>query len=341
MEVKSIRDFAKILIERTKQNFDNILIIESGSVKGTGKSSFSTDLEIEICKQMGFKFELEEIVIFDPTNEKIIDKVKNKPDGYPIRIDEASKVAYKRNYAKDEQKDLIVFVNVCRKFHKIILINNPSFWGLDKDLLDLADFRVIILKRGVAIVCGKDKNPDSKDKWRRDPTNLAVEKNPRNILDSEAMIGIFRRNDNYLFEVNFPPVNPIIYDAYEKISKEAEIAGFLENAKSTNLKQYEFEAAIGMFTYINRRMTDSLTSTEIGLIINKWIQLHGKSGMVTPDNIRKAVMRLDAGDFDSIMRTVKPTWNTPVESVEDETVGVLPRESYNIDRASEKEVEPI
>lgn len=248
MKIITLSDFCKELVDRTDKDFDCIVIIESGSVKGTGKSVFTLNCDMEISRQKGFRFDLNDMVVFDATNEKVVDMVRMRPGGWPIHVDEASKVAYKRNWSKDEQKDLIIFINVCRKFHKIILINNPTFWGLDKDLLDLADYRVTILKRGLAIVRGKSKNPESKDKWFRDWTDEMVAKASKNQMDVDEIINALRKTPNYLYEIRFPPIDQKIYSVYEQMSRENELKNFYANQRDDGYHTY-FDTMLVLFKY--------------------------------------------------------------------------------------------
>lgn len=300
MQIESMKAFAKMLIERTKANFDNIVIVESGSVKGTGKSTFSMDLSMQICILMGYKYELLEVVVFDPTNEKIVERVKVKPDAWPIHVDEASKVAYKRNYNDDAQKNLIVFINVCRKHHKIIIINNPTFWGLDKDLLELADFRVTILKRGLAIVRGKISNPETMDKWLRKDTDEMIKKMCRNEMDVDGMINVLRKVPNYLFEIRYEELPQEFYKNYEELSKEAELESFYQ--KDEFIHKYISEALVGVLDKLKRRYGNEFSWKDIAIAVNRYLKLKNINGFVTPDRLTKVLQTLETLEFDEFIQ---------------------------------------
>jgi hypothetical protein len=227
--MRTIQQFAVELHERVKSNFDSIVIVDSGAVKGTGKSTFSIQLQMECCKLISYVYTFD-LIIFNPTDEKILEMVKTLPRGVAILIDEGSKVAYKRDYAKDYQKNLIKFINICRKFGKILIINNPDFWDLDKDLRNLADFRVTIIKRGMAQVKGKSPNPDLKDKWLRDVCIEKIEDYTKgDITKLEKTRQGVRKTPNFLYDIPVPEMDKALYSEYEELSKREEIKSFQED----------------------------------------------------------------------------------------------------------------
>jgi len=284
MKLMSLSNFAALLIERTEDKFDSFLITESGSVKGTGKTTFSTLLSMEVCRQKGFKFELEESVIMDPTNEKIVDQVRLKPIAFPLQVDEASKVAYKRNYAEDKQKKLIIFINVSRKFYKIVNLNNPSFWGLDKDLLDSADFRIVILQRGLALVLGKSKNPEAEDKWNRKVNDEKIREYAKNQMNIEQIINALRNSPNYLFEIRFGEMDKGMYARYEKMSQENELQSFYETNQNT--WRYATEALISMMRFTMRHKLE-LSGTDIARNVNWYLKEKKVGTALLPNRIRE------------------------------------------------------
>lgn len=234
----NINDFAKELVVRIKKDFDSIIVIDSGATKGTGKSVFSMLLCKAICKLIDYKYSFN-LIIFNPTDEKLIKKVKSLPEGTPIHIDEGSRVLYKRDYQKEYQKNLIKFINICRKFKKIIIINNPDFWDMDKDLRNLCDFRVIIIRRGLAQVMGKSPIPDLKDKWLRDK---AVEKTllytKGDIHKLEKVRTALSKLPNFLYNIAFSDMKKEEYEKYVELSKKEELKAFISDKdRETALRQ--------------------------------------------------------------------------------------------------------
>lgn len=285
------------LCERVDNNFDAVLIIESGSLKGTGKSTFSMLLEEEISEIKNFKFDIIEMTVFDPTSEKIVERVKYKPRAYPVHIDEAGKVAYKRNWNKEWQKDLIIFINVCRKHGKIIPLNHPSFWGLDSDLRDIADYRVTILRRGLAIVRGKVANPEAKDKWIKDETEKLINEMVHDKMDVDATINALRRTPNYLFEIHFPEMDQKVYSVYEKMSMEAELESFY--AAGQNKYRLGFEGAVGVIKFFMQITDNQYSFTDVTRAINGWI--HYRTGVgrstFTPPIMKDIAQQLEVNGY--------------------------------------------
>jgi len=263
-----IPSFAFYLNERLIVNFDSFIIVDSGAVKGTGKSVFSIKLCKQICKQIDYPYHKMatatnpftfDLIVFNPTDEKIVELVKKLPDGCPIHIDEASKVAYKRDYQKEYQKNLIKFVNICRKFKKVIILNNPDFWDLDKDLRNLSDFRVVIVKRGLAQVRGKATNPDLKDKWLRDECIKIIDRYTKGSITklNQTRQGI-RKCPNWLYDIPFGDLGISEYQAYEELSKKEEIKSFESNVQ----EDYKLKLLLTvLLTEIGRNPRDKKLST--------------------------------------------------------------------------------
>lgn len=313
MIVKSMSDFAAELIERVDHEFDSVMIVESGAIKGLGKTSWSILLGQEICRQRGLNYSLEKSIVFDPTSEKIIDSVKNLPACYPIHVDEAGKVLFKLNFAKDYQKDLVIFLNVCRRYGKIIPLNHPSFWGLDRNVQEIADYRITILKRGIAIVRGKSKNPESKDKWMKDETEKAMKERVRNYMDIDAMINALRETPNYLFEIHYNPVDTETYAKYKEMSKALELESFYKNHQ--NKYKIGLEAVLTIFNEENTKHRFPYHYGELVRAMNKAVQF--KTGSMAGGFTRSMIRDIIQNDEDNglkdfiykdikISRTYKP-----------------------------------
>ncbi|MEM5867201.1 MAG: zonular occludens toxin domain-containing protein [Candidatus Aenigmatarchaeota archaeon] len=243
-----LRELAEELVQRVKNEFDSILVVESASKKGTGKSTFSILLAQEICKIIGLNFDLREIAVFDPTSSRIIDLVKEKPEGFPIIIDEAGRIAYKRNWYKEYQKQLVLFLNLCRKHKKIIILNHPNFWQLDNHVLQVADYRVTILKRGIALVRGKINNPETTDPWMRVESEKLFKKYCKNPLNVNESIAAIKKMPNFLYEIYYGTVDEKLYKEYFKMSKEEEIKGFYEGTIQ-NKWYYGFEGLLFLLKF--------------------------------------------------------------------------------------------
>jgi len=241
-----------------KGNFDNFILVGSGGEKGKGKTVFTCQLSKIICKKKGIPYHRTatkekpytfDLIVFSATTEDIVEWVKKLPDFTPIHIDEITKVGYKRDFQKAHVKKLIKFIKICRKFKKIVIGNDPDFWDIDKDLRNLADFRVICLKRGMVQVRGKSKNPDRVDKWCRDECAEKISKfaGKNEMSISKIMEGI-RQSAGFQYDIRVPDMDEDEYNAYEQLSKEMELKSFEEESQSI-LEQRLWIMAVNLLTF--------------------------------------------------------------------------------------------
>lgn len=227
--LKNCDFFAQRILGRVDKRLDSLIIVESGSVKGTGKSVFSKQMSEAICKQIGYPYRMFDegdkkgLMLLDATEQKLKTLVKELPFGVPIHIDEAVFIAYKRDYQDDAVKKLVKFINICRKFRKPIFLNIPSFWDLDKDIRNLAEFRATVIYRGIACIRGKYPNPEYEDLWLKDESKKKIDKAiGHDITDLKGVIRGIRSCRNHLFDITFPNMTDEEYKVYEEMSMKIE-----------------------------------------------------------------------------------------------------------------------
>jgi hypothetical protein len=284
--MKNLDYFANFLLKRINKKFDNVLIVDSGGIKGPGKTTFSIQLSKEICIKINYEYSFK-LIIFNPTNEKIVIKVKELPVGCVIHIDESSKVAYKRDFQKEFVKELIKFINICRKFGKIVIFNNPDFWDLDKDLRNLADFRITILKRGMAQVRGKYANPEVDDKWLRKESTEIIDSHIRSdSTNIDLVISAIRKTHNYLFDIPFDELPKDEYEIYEELSKQEEVKGMLEKPD-----RWKIIAGACIVTLLNSGETSADVCDNINELISQYARFcnipNADRIMINDDYVRK------------------------------------------------------
>lgn len=226
---QTIDFFSKFIIKRVEQKLDSFIIVESGSVKGTGKTVYSAQQSKGICKLIDYPYTMFDtdgkkgLMVLDATVEKIKGMVKGLPFGVPIHVDEAVFIAYKRDYQEKWVKKLVKFVNICRKFKKPVFLNAPYFWDLDKDIRNLAEYRITIPKRGIACVRGKYTNPEYEDLWLREESKKIIDKEiGYDFTDLNRVIRGIRKCRNHLFDIIFPDLSKQEYKKYEKKSMAIE-----------------------------------------------------------------------------------------------------------------------
>ena len=299
---KSISDFAELLLMRVETKQDAVIIVDSLNRKGIGKSSFSGVLAEEICKQKGFKFDVLKIFVFDASTEKVTELIKSMPEGYPVIIDEALKVAFNRNWNEKDQKNLVIFLNVCRKWGKIIIINNPSFDKLDKAIRDISDYRVTVLKRGYAVIRRK-MSREMGDPWILKETDEKLMESEEYESEGESKdntANVLRHAKNFYFETSFPAMNPTSYHIYEEASKEQEMNSFME-AQSDH-KRFVIEGLCGVINTLKDIHESNgfiITWQDVAVTINQYLAKRHCSYTTSTDLLSKTARTLVDQDFDS------------------------------------------
>lgn len=221
--MKDTAFFAKYILERVEQKLDSVTAVDSGAVKGTGKTVFTVDVSKDLCFKLDYKWDIHKLMLLNATTEKLISLVRDLPFGVPIDVDEAIFLAYKRDYNEDPVKKLVKFVNICRKFRKPVFLNVPSFWDLDKDIRNLCDFRATVIKRGIACIRGKYPNPEYEDLWMRENSKDIIDREiGSDITDLNGVIRGIGKCKNHLFNIIFPNLDDAEYSEYEKLSMAEE-----------------------------------------------------------------------------------------------------------------------
>lgn len=217
--MKTVHFFAEKMVGRTDRDWDSLVIVESGATKGTGKTTFSVQLCKEICNIIGVPYDLGKMMVIDATEDKIRTLAKTLPRGTPIHADEAVMFAYKRDYNEDATKKFVKFVNICRKFGHPLILNIPWFWDLDKDVRNLADYRITVPMRGVACVRQKDINSDSEDLWlRKESDERQMKEIGHDMTDITGVVEGIKKCRNFQFVINFGKLDDATYKTYRELS---------------------------------------------------------------------------------------------------------------------------
>lgn len=221
--MKDTAFLAGFVTKRIEQRLDSVFGVDSGAVKGTGKTVFTIDESKDLCSEINMTWNIQKLMMFNPTTDKLINFIRELPFGTPVPVDEAIFLAYKRDYNEDPVKKLVKFINICRKFRKPVFLNTPSFWDLDKDIRNLCDFRATIIKRGIACIRGKYSNPEYEDLWLREESKDIIDKEMgSDFTDLDAVIRGIDKCRNHLFDIYFPNLPEAEYNEYEKLSMQQE-----------------------------------------------------------------------------------------------------------------------
>jgi hypothetical protein len=272
--MKDVSFLADFIGERISQRLDSVVAVDSGAVKGTGKTVFTIDASKELCSRINMQWKMQKFMMMNVTTDKLINFIRDLPFGTPVPVDEAIFIAYKRDYNENPVKKLVKFVNICRKFRKPVFLNSPSFWDLDKDIRNLCDFRATIIKRGIACIRGKYSNPEYEDLWLREESKDIIDKEiGADFTDLNAVIRGVNKCKNHLFDIYFPNLSDDEYNEYEKLSMQQEGKQLMLDEKKVYviakllsylvLEECYFKNPLGAFTRFNSGILSRMANNYI------------------------------------------------------------------------------
>lgn len=276
--MKDTKFLANFFVKRVDDRMDSVMAVDSGYVKGTGKTVFSIDTSKALCnhKKVNYPYSMEKLMLLNATTDKLISLIKKLPYGVPIHIDEAIFIAYKRDYNEDPVKKLVKFINICRKYRKPILLNTPSFWDLDKDIRNLCEFRATVVRRGIACIRGRHPNPEYEDQWIREESKKVIDKEiGSDITDFNGVIRGISKCRNHLFNIIYPDLPKKEYEKYERMSKREEGKQLIMDEK----RIYPLVKAVSYYILSKcyvvgadgkyKRVNTSILNREINLMVSK------------------------------------------------------------------------
>ncbi|KZN25592.1 hypothetical protein A4G99_03740 [Haladaptatus sp. R4] len=149
--------------ERRVKNGQDLLILISDyhNDRGTGK----TVLTIDLCKKMdrtdaGFTPEKASIV-----PQKVINGYTDHPQGSALALDEAEAGIGSREAMTKINRMMSEIVSMGRVEQKYVTLNMPASNHIDKNILDLAHYWILVQRRGLARVYSLRNNPFEKKKY--------------------------------------------------------------------------------------------------------------------------------------------------------------------------------
>lgn len=304
--IGSVKQLVDILDIRVEKDQDAVLIVDSIKNKGRGKSTLSMLIAKEICRRRGFEFDIKKIVILDATTDKIVKLIEDTPPGYPLIIDEALRVAFNRNWNEKDQKELIRIMSACRRYSKIIIINNPSFDKLDSALREIADFRVSVISWGIAVVRKKVMR-ETGDPWLMKQTDKSLEEEEKEGDDDQAeirkAITVFTKTPGFRGILHFSKLPDSEYAFYKQLSKELELKSLKESGADRQVRIKE--AAFAIIDYLKGDMTWQ----DIAINMNRYLRVMNVKTPLSSSSLRDLASRMnDIGfklDFDKIPKSTK------------------------------------
>lgn len=128
----------------TNDNDAKIIIQGADSQTGIGK----TTLAIKLARQIDSDWSAEEKAFIDI--RKYINAHLNKPEGSALLLDEIEKGADSRRFMSQENVDLSQAWATLRARNIAVIATLPSVSMLDNRMLELADYWILVKRRGLA-----------------------------------------------------------------------------------------------------------------------------------------------------------------------------------------------
>jgi hypothetical protein len=147
-----VREYEK----RVRQNRDlTVIVSDWNNERGTGKTTLS-------CKLADYCDRTDEGLVPSKGNiqpQQFINGYTAEPKGSGLVLDEAEAGANAREAMTIVNRVLSKIMSMARVEEKYVFINMPAAGHIDKNILDLADFWILVQRRGVARVYRLEQNP--------------------------------------------------------------------------------------------------------------------------------------------------------------------------------------
>ncbi|WP_435359296.1 hypothetical protein [Haloarchaeobius sp. DFWS5] len=148
--------FWEDFMKRVRQNQDILILISDyHNDRGTGK----TVLTIDLCDKMDRSEEgfIPSKASIQPEN--LIDGYTSHPRGSSLALDEAEAGIGAREAMTKINRMLSEIVSMARVEEKYVVLNMPASNHIDKNILDLAHYWILVQRRGLARVYQLKNNP--------------------------------------------------------------------------------------------------------------------------------------------------------------------------------------
>ena len=234
----------------TKKNFQILLAI--CGTTGVGKST----LAIEIAQDGDPNFTIEKNVLFNPSLNEVMKKIKELPYGSYIVLDEAINICYKMEWYSETNRLMGKFLNLCRKERKKIIFCIPNFGDMSKHIRELMNMWIEVISRGEAIVFVKNPIVGGQ-KWQPELMYKHIAKRLRHkryadITTSDIRYYL-RRNQHYLGELKFLKLEAKVEAEYEFLRDKVKYDGLelINNEKESQvlIRIYRYTLSLIGFTY--------------------------------------------------------------------------------------------
>ena len=265
-----------------KKNRD-VIVAVTGQ-RGIGKSNTVNTFGYAF----GHDFSLHTHVLYDPAVDKLHDFVYNMPSQSFMNVDEAIRIAYRRQAMTSKNISLNELIGVCRKQNKVSMFSIPDFFQLDSDVqksillwVYLPDYTKNGVRRGIVSMAD---NRLGRDTWNLKMLQKEADKLPEKPWGSDvnSELDMLRRWPNYCFEFEIKRLPPPIDALYDYLSKSmvpklaVEKKSEFQYANNKRLKTYQSALimtvksmyATGNWTLANIASITGLTIQSIDRYVN-------------------------------------------------------------------------
>lgn len=283
-------------VELIRGNGFDVPVATSGPEQ-SGKSTFSMLCSIN---KLGFTGEnteefrkfLEKNCIFNPAD---IWKIRKLPADAEVPVDEAIRVAWRREFYRPENRWLIKLYRQFGRFKRVYYLNIPKFWSLDEELLsDRIKVWVHIIKKDVkkvngqpmpqmfhAIVFQKDYHAYQDDPWmRRQCRKLLKDDNKRHGVvgiiphDIAKVVRRYINMPSFYAYIRFKPMEQPLWNVYDQYSLEKKLS--YEKREGDEVDKWKFRLYTMVYNMKERglaakQINELLTVDGIPIVDESWI----------------------------------------------------------------------
>jgi len=185
---------------------------------------------------------MEKNMIFNPAD---IWKIRNLPDEAEVPVDEAIRVAWRREFYRPENRWLVKLFRQFGRARRVYYLNIPKFWSLDDEILnDRIKVWVHVVHKEVKTVDGKpvptkfhailfkkDYHAYQDDPWmKRQAKKILKDENdkigtiPLIPHDIGKVIRRYVRLPSFQGYIQFYPLPPDLWEVYNKFSLEKKLS---------------------------------------------------------------------------------------------------------------------
>jgi hypothetical protein len=254
-----------------RQHYEYDFVGASLGAVGVGKSTFAIELGLAISRLNKLKFSLDKNIIYAPTYEELIRRLKELPLYSVLIIDEAIRTMYKRNWSRAGQKELNEVFTLIRQKYLAIILCIPSLDDLDSYYIRqrlVLIFHVFV--RGRVYVLARSSNIFNPDPYYMKKANVLYE--TAEFKGGNEVIKVVRKLPNFIMWFRFAKLPEKLENSYKEL--KARYTLDLEKQESQlELKQKQTE---NLLIEAIKELYDSSTKWTIGKLAARFGLTAGK-----------------------------------------------------------------